>query len=479
DYSEVEKARERLIFEEFFIFQLGLLLLKDRKERATSVVISDNNLEKFCDSLPFSLTNAQLRSMREIAADIGRDIPMSRLLQGDVGSGKTVVAAAAVAAALKAGYQSAFMAPTEILASQHADSLSSLLSAFGANIGLLTGGVRGKNRRLLLENIACGNVNVVVGTHALISEEVVYRNLGLVIADEQHRFGVEQRMSLSRKGNNPHLLVMSATPIPRTLALMIYGELDISVIDELPKGRIPQKTYLVTEAYRERYLNFLKKMVDKGHQAFIVCPLIEESALIGDRRAATQYKEELEKGPLNGYSVGLIHGKMKPIEKQRSMEAFKNGDISILVSTTVIEVGVDVPSANVMIVENAESFGLFALHQLRGRIGRGGDESFCILVAQENGEKAKQRLRILTESNDGFAISSFDLALRGPGDLFGKRQHGLPEFRIADLAGDERVLLRARTAAKELLEDDPALESHPDLKTRMERMFEADAGIYN
>lgn len=479
DYTEVEKARERLIFDELFILQLGMLLFKAKSRRSTASVMKADDLLEFYSSLPYTLTEAQLRCIREITSDLSRPVPMSRLLQGDVGSGKTVVAAAAIATAMKSGYQSAVMAPTEVLAAQHMESLSALLSPLGARIGLLTGAVKGKQRGLLLDAAAAGEIDIVVGTHALISEKVTFSKLGFVVADEQHRFGVEQRMRLSLKGDNPHLLVMSATPIPRTLALMIYGDLDLSVIDEMPKGRIPPKTYLVSDAYRERYLRFIKEKTSEGGLAFIVCPLIEENETADDRRAATQYKEELEAGPLLGCKVGLVHGRMKAAEKQRAVEAFKNAETSVLVSTTVIEVGVDIPRANIMVIENAESFGLSALHQLRGRIGRGFGESYCILVAGNGGEASEQRLRILTESNDGFAIANFDLMLRGPGEFFGRRQHGLPELRIADLMKDDLTLSLAGRAAKELLDSDPELLRHTGLKARVDSMFGSKEGAFN
>lgn len=487
DFEQAERARNRLIFEELFTLQLGMLLFRERSKQHTDIRVKTNDPKAFVQSLPFEITGAQRRSIDEIMEDIDRDVPMSRLLQGDVGSGKTVVAAAAVCAAARSGYQSAVMVPTEILAAQHADSFSKLLEGFGITVGFLTGAVKGKARKVLLGKIAGGEVDVVVGTHALIGDGVEFHNLGLVVADEQHRFGVEQRMRLSQKGDNPHLLVMSATPIPRTLALIIYGDLDISVIDELPPGRKPVKTYLVTDAYRERYLNFVKKAVDGGNQAYVVCPLVEESEAVGDpsgrgaddRQAATQYKEELEETYLKGYAIGLVHGRMNPKEKQKVMEAFKSGEISILVSTTVIEVGVDVPNANVMIIENAEVFGLSALHQLRGRIGRGADESYCILVSESRSENAQQRLKMMTESNDGFAIAKFDLALRGPGDLLGKRQHGLPELALADLVSDDRVLYDAQQAAKDLFAEDEGLLKHPAIRNEIERMFEQSEGMYN
>ena len=479
DHSEAEQARRRLIFEELFTLQLGMMLFRERAKRTTGAVILNPDPERFISSLPFTLTDAQVTCIDEIIDDLKRDVPMSRLLQGDVGSGKTVVAAAAVYAAAVSGFQSAVMAPTEILAKQHANTFSALFEGFGIKTGLLTGSVKGKQRQLLLDKIKTGEVEVIIGTHALISEDVGYKKLGLVVADEQHRFGVEQRMRLSQKGDSPHLLVMSATPIPRTLALIIYGDLDISVIDRLPPGRKPVRTYLVDDSYRERYLNFIKKNADEGRQAYIVCPLIEESEIYGDHQAAVQYKQQLENGPLKGYTIEFIHGKMKSTQKQKIMDSFKNGELSVLVSTTVIEVGVDVPNANIMVVENAEFFGLSALHQLRGRIGRGTDEGYCVLVSGSENEITRRRLKIMTRTTDGFAVAKLDLSLRGPGNLFGKRQHGLPELKIADLVSDERILYETREAAETLAGDDRLLSGFPKLKAQIERLFEQGEGAFN
>lgn len=482
DYAAAARAKERLIFEELLTLQLGMFLLKSRSRVRTSVILEPSDAETFIASLPYQLTGAQRRSVHEILADISKgDVPMNRLLQGDVGSGKTVVAATAAYCAAKSGYQSAFMAPTEILASQHAETLSALFSPFDITVGLLTSSVKGKARTELLARIAAGDVDVVVGTHAVIGEAVQFHKLGFVVADEQHRFGVEQRNLLSQKGDNPHLLVMSATPIPRTLALIIYGDLDISVIDELPPGRKKIKTYLVTDEYRTRYLGFVRKTVAEGHQAYIVCPLVEESEALAETLSASEYKQELEENYLQGIPIGLVHGRMKPKEKAEVMDAFKSGTIKVLVSTTVIEVGIDVPNATLMVIENAERFGLSALHQLRGRIGRGADESHCILVSSSNSENAQRRLEVMKQTDNGFEIARYDLKSRGPGDFFGRRQHGLPELHIADLMSDETVLHDAAAAAKEILNRDPRLDApeFAPLKNQVEQMFEETGGQLN
>ncbi len=479
--ANAKNARDRLIFEELLTLQLGLRLMKRRKRAVTSIRFSHNCSDEFQNSLPFALTGAQRRCIDEIEADVIKPNPMSRLLQGDVGSGKTVVAAAGIFCAKKSGFQSAFMAPTEILANQHANTLSALLSPFGVTVGLLTSSVKGKPRELLLDSVRRGETDLVVGTHALIGDAVEFNKLGFVVADEQHRFGVGQRASLSQKGEHPHLLVMSATPIPRTLALIIYGDLDISTLDELPPGRKPIKTYLVSDELRERYLGYVRKEVAAGRQAYIVCPLVEESEALENTLSATEYKEELESKYLSDLNVGLIHGKMKPKDKAAVMDKFKNKQIDVLVSTTVIEVGVDVPNATVMIIENAERFGLSTLHQLRGRVGRGGDESCCVLVSSAKGENVKARLRIMTRTGDGFEIAKADLATRGPGDFFGKRQHGLPELSIADLASDERVLKNASDAATEIFESDPELllDRHVGLGREVFSMFSESGDTLN
>lgn len=481
DLETAARSRKRLIFEELLTLQLGMFLLKNRSRAKTAVAIGAAGAGEFIAALPYRLTGAQRRSVKEILDDIGGDIPMNRLLQGDVGSGKTVVAATTAFCAARSGYQSAFMAPTEVLAAQHAATLDRLLSPFGITVGLLTGFVKGKARAELLARIEDGGVNVVVGTHAVIGEAVRFNRLGFVVADEQHRFGVEQRTLLSQKGDSSHLLVMSATPIPRTLALIIYGDLDISVIDEMPPGRKRVKTYLVTADYRARYLGFVRRAVDEGRQAYIVCPLVEDSDALSETLSATEYRRELADGLLSGISTGLVHGRMKSGEKAAVMEAFKNGEVSVLVSTTVIEVGIDVPNATVMIVENAERFGLSALHQLRGRVGRGGDESFCILVSSSKAQTARQRLEIMKQTDDGFEIARHDLNARGPGDFFGRRQHGLPELHIADLLSDEAVLHDAAAAAKEILARDARLDAaeFAQLRDEVERMFRQTGGQLN
>ena len=474
DFDDVETARKRLIFEEILVMLLGMQLFKERSKKHTSLFIKDNVSVSFIKSLPFTLTQAQKRCINEILTDLTGSSPMNRLLQGDVGSGKTIIAAAATAVVASAGFQVAVMVPTEILAQQHFETFNRYLTPLNISIGLLTGTQKGKNREKLLDGIFCGSTKVIIGTHALIGRDVTYRNLGLVITDEQHRFGVEQRDSLARKGINPHLLVMSATPIPRTLAMIIYGDLDISEVDELPVGRIPTKTFLVDGSYRNRYLDFVKQQVDIKHQAFIVCPLIETEDETDERLAATEYKVQLEEEYMKGYSIGLIHGRMRAAEKEAVMKQFINGTIQILVSTTVIEVGLDVPNANILVIENAEYFGLSTLHQLRGRIGRGYSESYCILVSDSNDENTLSRLRILKNTYSGFDIAKHDLEMRGPGELLGNRQHGLPEMKIADLVEDQTLLIYAQNAAKSIMGKDRSLITYPHLKREVDRMFEIE-----
>lgn len=480
-YKAARLAKDRLIFEELMTLQLGMQLIKRRSRAATSVAIKGEELESIIASLPYSLTVAQRRSIDEMMRDMKGGMPMNRLLQGDVGSGKTVVAACGIYCAAKSGYQSGVMAPTEILANQHANTFSRLLEPFDISVGLLTGSVKGKARTGLLNKIACGDCDVVIGTQAVIGDAVEFKNLGFVVADEQHRFGVQQRSALSKKGAGPHLLVMSATPIPRTLALIIYGDLDISVIDELPPGRQKIKTYLVDDGMRNRYLDFARKTVDKGHQVYIICPLVEDSESLEETLSATEYKRELEENYLQGLSVGLVHGRMKSKEKAEVMDAFCGGGLSVLVSTTVIEVGVDVPNASLMIIENAERFGLSTLHQLRGRIGRGAAESHCVLVSSSKAPTARQRLEVMKSTDNGFEIARFDLNSRGPGDFFGKRQHGLPQLYIADLTSDEKVIHSAAEAVREILERDPKLDSpeYSLLHRQVEDMFRSSGGILN
>ncbi len=458
DRSALSAAKNRLIFEEFLTLQLGLLRLKSRNRKETSVRISPVDLTPFYSALPFSLTGAQQRAVREAVEDMGSPSPMNRLLQGDVGSGKTAVAAALSFVLSKNGFQTALMAPTEILAEQHFHTLSKMLSPCGVKVCLLTGGLTPRQKADLKELIAQGGYSVVVGTHALVQDSVSFHRLGLVITDEQHRFGVGQRSRLIQKGDNPHVLVMSATPIPRTLALMIYGDLDISVLDELPKGRKPVATYAIDSAKRQRAFGYIKKHLDEGRQGYIVCPLIDE-ADAGELNAAVAYARRLSREDFKGYRVGLLHGRMKSAEKEAVMAAFVKGDIQLLVSTTVIEVGADVPNAVIMLIENAERFGLSQLHQLRGRVGRGEYPSTCILVSDHRGEETRRRLKVMCQTNDGFVISEEDLKMRGPGDFFGSRQHGLPGLKIASMAEDMEVLRKTQALAKQIISADPELSS--------------------
>ena len=425
-------------------------------------------------SLPFELTDDQKKAAGEIVADLCRNVPMNRLLQGDVGSGKTAVAAAACYFSAKNGVQSALMAPTEILASQHFNTLSGFLEPFGVKVCLLTGSMTARKKADIREQIAAGEIDVIVGTHAIIQKDVEYKSLGLVITDEQHRFGVAQRAALAEKGDAPHKLVMSATPIPRTLALIIYGDLDISAITQLPKGRKPVKTYAVTGKLRSRAFGFVRERLDEGRQAYVVCPMIEESE--SELFAVKTYAEEASKGDLKGYTTALLHGKMRAAEKDKVMEKFRSGEIQVLICTTVVEVGVDVPNAAVMVIENAERFGLSQLHQLRGRVGRGSFESSCILITDNTTDDCVKRMKIMSSTSDGFKISEEDLKMRGPGDFFGNAQHGLPPLKIADIACNMELMNRAQNCAKELLEDDPMLEKPQNraLKLDIMRLFNRD-----
>ena len=433
--------------------------------------------------LPFELTGAQKRAINEAIADMTKPVPMSRLVQGDVGSGKTAVAAAVIYAAYKNGYQSAFMAPTEILAEQHYLTLSAMLEPLAVKCELLTGGMKAKARRETLSRIASGESNVVIGTHALISGDVEYSKLGLVVADEQHRFGVQQRAALSEKGASPHVLVMSATPIPRTLALIVYGDLDVSVLDELPPGRQKVDTFAVDEKMRPRINAFIKKQVEEGHQVFIVCPAVEENSEenVDELKNVKAYAKELREKVFPELRIGLVHGKLKASEKNAVMTSFSSGETDILVATTVIEVGVDVPNATLMVVENAERFGLSQLHQLRGRVGRGKAKAYCVLFNGGEGDKAGERLSVMTKTNDGFKIAEEDLRLRGPGDFFGSRQHGLPEMQIASFATDINVLKSAQEAAREVLNADPELDmpENASLKACVETLIEKNRGTMN
>ncbi len=453
--KNLEVARRRLIFEELFILQLGLLLLRSRSKKITANRITEDKTEEFCSFLPFTMTGAQSRAVREAVEDMKKDVPMNRLVQGDVGSGKTAVAAAIIYNAAKNGFQSALMAPTEILATQHYYTLAKFFENTDINVALLTGSLRKKQKDEIKEKLKNGEIDLLVGTHAIIQDDVEFENLGLAVTDEQHRFGVAQRGSLSKKGEEPHLLVMSATPIPRTLALMIYGDLDVSILDELPPGRQKIDTFYVDYQKHERAMNYVKKHLDRGLQGYIVCPLVESEE--SELTSATQIYENFKNNDFNDYTVGLLHGKMKPKEKDEVMKKFAEGETQLLIATTVVEVGVDVPNSVIMVIENAEMFGLSQLHQLRGRVGRGKEKSTCILISDAQNDEAKTRLNVMCKTSDGFKIADEDLKLRGPGDFFGSRQHGLPKMKIANLLNDMKTLKEAQAEAKKVLADDPRL----------------------
>lgn len=477
--EEAFAARRRLIYEELLILQLGIGRMKNHGAASTGAPMKKADASPFWESLPFSPTGAQRRAVEEILTDMSGETSMNRLLQGDVGSGKTLVAAAAIWACIRAGYQAALLAPTEILASQHAENLNRLLSPFGMRVALLTGGMKAAARRTTLAAIRDDEADLIVGTHAILSEGVEFARLGLAVVDEQHRFGVRQRGLLAEKAANPHLLVMSATPIPRTLGLLMYGDLDISILDELPPGRKPVKTRCITGKKRADLYGFLDREIDSGRQVYIVCPAIEDAGGSG-LNAVKSYYEDIAKAYLPDRRVGLMHGKLKPKEKAEVMDDFKSGRLDALVSTTVIEVGVDVPNATVMVIENAERYGLSALHQLRGRVGRGAAESWCFLVSDNASESVQKRLKFLCSTSDGFAVAQYDLETRGPGDFFGSRQHGLPTLQIADLMNDTRTLHAAQSEAVALLAEDPLLErpEHALLARQVEQMFDK-AGAMN
>ena len=453
DRESAEIARRRLIFEELLMLALSLRSVRDDTYTQTSYVCGKADLQPFFDQLPFTLTGAQQRAIDQVRQDLAKNTPMNRLVQGDVGSGKTMVAAAASYIAFQNHYMSALMAPTEILAQQHYHGLSKLLEPLGMRLGLLCGSMTAKEKRDIKERIALGMVDLVIGTHALISKDVDLPNLALVVTDEQHRFGVRQRASLSEKSNHPHTLVMSATPIPRTLALMIYGDLDVSSIDELPPNRQPVKTYVISSKIKERAYNFLKDHLDRGLQGYIVCPLVEAMETTpANLQNAEEYADKLARGPFQNYRVGVLHGKMRAKNREVIMQQFASGEIQLLVSTTVIEVGVDVPNAVIMMVENAERFGLSQLHQLRGRVGRGSVQSYCILISDTQNPDTKQRLQVLHQTNDGFKVAEYDLKARGPGDFLGKRQHGLPQLKIADLSSSMDTMEQVQQAAQQIHE---------------------------
>ena len=540
DETALDAARRRFAFEELFYLSLGLALLRERRSRGRGPAFEETDLEGFYQLLPFTLTGAQRRALEEAAADLALARPMNRLVQGDVGSGKTAVAAGCAWLAVRSGWQCAMMAPTEILAEQHAKTLSAMLAPAGIEVGLLTGSMKASEKRKVLTALETGALPFVVGTHALLSQGVAFHRLGLVITDEQHRFGVEQRVALAAKANtpkdppqagrrlcgegggdslppaadeikkgcpgaacrageveqraalaakaggeedfSPNVLVMSATPIPRTLALIIYGDLDVSVIDELPPGRMPVKTVLVGESKRQRMYGFVRDQVREGRQVYIVCPAVEENPEgAWDLKAVTEYARTLGEQVFPDLRVGLVHGRMKAKEKEAAMAAFTAGETNILVSTTVIEVGVDVPNASLIIIENADRYGLSQLHQLRGRVGRGKHQSWCVLVSDNRSPDTRARLKVLTQTNDGFQIAEEDLKLRGPGDFFGERQHGLPALRVADLETDTRVLKEAQDAAAEVLADDPDLArpEHCPLLEKVRRLFAEDPDRFN
>ena len=478
----LEVARRRLVFEELFLLTCGLQLLRQRRRDVAGPACRRMSMEPFYRRLPFALTGAQRRAIADAVEDMVSGKPKNRLCQGDVGSGKTVVAAACIWFAVESGWQTALMAPTEILARQHYQGLAPLLARFSIRCALLTGSTRAKERREILAGLADGSIDLCIGTHALLTEDVQYRKLGLVVTDEQHRFGVNQRAALSQKAEDPHMLVLSATPIPRTLALVIYGDLDVSVIDELPPGRQKVDTFALGESYRPRVQAFIRKLAAVGQQIFIVCPLVGEADQIPDeRKAVTAYARQLQEQVFPDLRVAVLHGKMKPREKEKVMAAFAAGESDILVSTTVVEVGVDVPNATCMVVENADRFGLSQLHQLRGRVGRGKAKSYCILLSDSQNEETRARLKVMTQTNDGFRISQEDLRLRGPGDFFGQRQHGLPAMKIADLSCDMRLLDEAQTAARQLMERDPELTdpAHRPLRRRIRQLFDTNADMLN
>lgn len=469
DEKNVEPARHRLIFDELLTLQLGLLKLKEKDVKGNSCKIKKDFTNEFYSLLPFTPTGAQQRAVADCIEDMQSDRMMNRLIQGDVGSGKTAVAGAVIYTVIKNGAQAALMAPTEILATQHFESFKKLFASTDVRVALLTGSVKAGEKKEIKRALCNGEIDLIVGTHALIQNDVEFENLGLVCTDEQHRFGVQQRANLAMKGDNPHLMVMSATPIPRTLGLIIYGDLDISLLDELPPGRQEIRTDVVTSAYHKRIYKFIRDAVDRGEQAYIVCSLVDEGE--SDLISAKEYADNLAKNEFVGYSVGLLHGKMKPAEKDKVMQSFAEGETQILVSTTVVEVGVDVPNATVMLIENADRFGLSQLHQLRGRVGRGKNKSYCILVSDNKSDSSRERLQVMKHTSNGFDIADYDLKSRGPGDFFGKRQHGLPDLKIADMLEDTETLRQCRECALKMLESDPRLDGYPELCERINNIF--------
>ncbi len=472
--EEYQSARKRLVFEELLSLKLGLARLKTRGRSLSGAVMSEVSLGEFYSSLPFEPTNAQIRAISDCISDMKRLYPMNRLVQGDVGSGKTLVAAAAAFFAQRNGFQTMVMAPTEVLAAQHCETFRVFLEPLGIRVGLLSGALSAGEKKRVREAAANGEIDVLIGTQALIQRSSTMKRLGLAIVDEQHRFGVYQRSELAEKGANPHILAMSATPIPRTLALIIYGDLDVSVINEMPRGRLPVMTYAVDTSFRKRVYAFIRKHISAGKQAFIVCPLVEESEQ-SEKQSAIRYYNELCAGEFSGIPTGLLFGKMKQSEKEAVMRDFHENKLKLLVSTTVIEVGIDVPNAVVMLIENAEEFGLSQLHQLRGRVGRGSEQSFCILMSDSKTDYAKARFKAMCDTTDGYKIADTDLALRGPGNFFGKEQHGLPPMKVADLADDAEVLTEVEKLAEDILARDPMLVSaeNAGLRENVEDLFRA------
>ena len=476
ELADFNKARERLVFEELLITQLALLKLKNNYEHETNGIKFDENvhMSDVIEKLPFKLTKAQLRVLEEIDRDMESNKPMNRLLQGDVGSGKTVVAMIAAYKAVKSGYQAAIMAPTAILASQHLEGFQSILEQFGIRTELLISSITKKKKTEILDKLQNGEIDILVGTHAILEENVIFKNLGLVVTDEQHRFGVKQRGTIASKGENPDVIAMSATPIPRTLALILYGDLDISIIDELPPNRKKIETFAVRKNMEERVNAFIVKQIEEGRQAYIVCPLVEENEEM-QLKSVMKLAEKYQKETFSQYKVAYLHGKMKAKEKDEIMEKFKDGEIQILIATTVIEVGVNVPNASVMVVENAERFGLAQLHQLRGRVGRGEYQSYCILKYEGNGDTVRQRMKVMCDTNDGFIISEKDLELRGSGDFFGTEQHGIPEFKIANLFEDIGILKQVQKISVKIMKDDPLLKNvkNIQLEQQVKEKFES------
>lgn len=474
DWQAIETGRNRMVFDELLCLSLCFARMREGRHRLHVPPMRMQPLTEYYRALPYELTGAQQRAIAEAMSDMCSGTPMNRLVQGDVGSGKTAVAAALCYFAHRNGAQSTLMAPTEILAQQHYNSLAPLLGSMGMQVALLTGSLSPKKKEALKAALAAGEIDLCIGTHALLTDDTAFANLGLVVTDEQHRFGVQQRAALRQKGKDAHVLVMSATPIPRTLAMIVYGDLEISVIDELPAGRRPIRTYLIDSTIRQRAFGYIKKHLDEGYQAYLVCPAVQsedEDTAAASLKSAVEYAEELAHGAFGDYRVGLLHGKMRPAQKEKVMAEFAAGEIQLLVATTVVEVGVDVPNAVIMMVENAERFGLSQLHQLRGRVGRGQVQSHCILLSDTENPDTLERLRVLCGTNDGFKIAEEDLKQRGPGDFFGERQHGLPEMKIADLAADSRLLQKAREAADALTERDPTLHTLPALARRVERLM--------